>query len=56
MVGRSRLEWSFVSRQKYTEILYILVFFFSCVLQLRLMRSELSVEEVIKQRTLKVKF
>ena len=55
-VGWFRLEWSFASRQEYTEILYTLVFSFSFVLQLRLMRSELSVEEVIKQRTLKVKF
>ena len=39
-----------------TQKYYTTVFSFSILLQLRLMRSELSVEEVIKQRTLKVKF
>ena len=48
--------WSFASRHEYTEVIIIQPFSLSPVLQLRLMRSELSVEEVIKQRTLKVKF
>ena len=52
LCGVLRADMNEYCTQKY----YTTIFSFSFVLQLRLMRSELSVEEVIKQRTLKVKF